>query len=144
MDFSALLAEKDAEILSLRAEIAELKSKLEEKDLEEIAFDNEVSGDEEPMILKLPQEPEDQDANMFQDPNALMQFMQLMMMNNNNTQMGQEDEQEDEYEVEEPEDDYEVEEQEDDFEIEEQEDDFEIEEEMPELESIDDVIPESE
>jgi hypothetical protein len=119
MDFSAILAEKDTEILSLRAEITELKSKLEEKDLEEIAFDTELSGNEEPMKLKLPEGPEEQNMNMFQDPNALMQLMQLMMMNNN-MQMGQEDG-------------YEVEEQEDEFE-----------EEMPELEPIDDIIPESE
>lgn len=110
MEFSTVIAEKDAEILSLRLEIAELKSKLEEKDLEEVAFETEVPGDEEPMKLRLPEESEEPDANMFQDPNTLMQLMQLMMMNNN-MQMGQEED--------------------------------DCDEEMPDLEFIDDIIPDS-
>jgi hypothetical protein len=108
MDFSAIVAEKDAEIFALRAEITELKLKLEGTDLEEIVFNTEVSDDEEPMKLLLPEEPEEQNLNMFQDPNALMQLMQLMM--NNNMQMEEDDEDE---------------------------------EEMPDLEVIDDIIPES-
>lgn len=124
MDFSSILAEKDAEILSLRAEIAELKSKLEGKDLEEIVFDTEVADDEEPMQLKLPEEDEEQNPNVFQDPNAFMQFMQLMMMNNNNTVQN---------------DDEEMPELDDDEEMPELDDD----EEMPELEDVHDIIPES-
>jgi hypothetical protein len=130
MDFSAILAEKDAEILSLRAEIAELKSKLEGNDLEEFVFDTEVSDDEEPMKLLLPEEPEEHNLNMFQDPNAIMQLMQLMM-NNNNMQMGQEDDDEEQDEEQEDSDEKQDEEQEDD------------DEETSELEVIDDIIPES-
>jgi hypothetical protein len=118
MDFSDILAEKDAEILSLRAEIAELKSKLEEKDLEEFEFQGDVSDEEEPMVLKLPDEYQEENPNLFQDPNTFMQFMQLMM--NNNLQMSQEDAEEEE-------------------ELEYTQDENE---EMPELEVIDDIIPE--
>jgi hypothetical protein len=91
MDTEDIIAKKDAEILALKSEIADLKKKLEEKDLEEIVFDTEVSEDEEPMVLKLPEEyQQEENPNLFQDPNAFMQFMQLMM-NNNNLQMSQED-----------------------------------------------------
>ena len=91
MNSEDIIAKKDAEILALKSEIADLKKKLEEKDLEEIVFDTEVSEDEEPMVLKLPEEypEEEENPNLFQDPNAFMQFMQLMM--NNNLQMSQED-----------------------------------------------------
>jgi len=126
MDFSDILSEKDAEILSLRAEIAELRSKLEGKDLEEFVFDTEVSDDEEPMKLLLPEEPEEHNLNVFQDPNAIMQLMQLMM--NNNMQIEQEDGDE---------------EQEDGDEEQEDGDEEQEEDEMPDLEVIDDIIPES-
>ena len=112
MDIEDIIAKKDAEILALKTEIADLKKKLEEKDLEEIVFDAELSEDEEPIVLKLPDE---ETPNLFQDPNTFMQFMQLMM--NNNLQMSQED-----ADVEEG-------------------DELENEE-MPELEVIDDIIPE--
>ena len=96
MDTEDIIAKKDAEILALKTEIADLKKKLEEKDLEEIVFDTEVSEDEEPMVLKLPEEyQQEENPNLFQDPNAFMQFMQLMM-NNNNLQMSQEDGEDDE------------------------------------------------
>lgn len=121
MDFSAILAEKDAEILVLRAEIAELRSKLQETDLEEIAFETDISDEEEPMKLRLPQEDEEQDENMFENPNALMQLMQLMMMNNNNNNSQMDEEGDDD----------------NDFEGDNHE------EEMPELEFISDIIPES-
>jgi hypothetical protein len=126
MDFSDILAEKDAEILSLRAEIAELKSKLEEKDLEEFEFQGDVSDEEEPMVLKLPDEYQEENPNLFQDPNTFMQFMQLMM--NNNLQMSQDEE-----------DGVENEDTKNEEELEYTQDENE---EMPELEIIDDIIPE--
>ena len=90
MDSEDIIAKKDAEILALKSEIADLKKKLEEKDLEEIVFNAEVSEDEEPMVLKSPDDYQpEENPNLFQDPNAFMQFMQLMM--NNNLQMSQED-----------------------------------------------------
>jgi hypothetical protein len=79
------------------------------------------------MILKLPEEyQEEENPNLFQDPNAFMQFMQLMM--NNNLQMSQDEE--DEVENEDTKDEDELEYTQDEH------------EEMPELEVIDDIIPE--
>jgi radical SAM superfamily enzyme YgiQ (UPF0313 family) len=127
MDIEDIIAKKDAEILALKTEIADLKKKLEGKDLEEIVFDTEVSEDGEPMVLKLPEEyQEEETPNLFQDPNAFMQFMQLMM--NNNLQMSQDEE--DEVENEDTKDEEELEYTQDEH------------EEMPELEVIDDIIPE--
>ena len=133
MDTEDIILKKDAEILALKFEIADLKKKLEEKDLEEIVFNAEVSEDEEPMVLKLPEEYQEEDPNLFQNPNAFMQFMQLMM--NNNVQISQEDEGDD--------NDEEGDQEEADGEEDDEGDEEEVEnEEMPELEIIDDIIPE--
>jgi hypothetical protein len=133
MNTEDIIAKKDAEILALKTEIADLKKKLEEKDLEEIVFDTEVSEDEEPMVLKLPEEyQQEENPNLFQDPNAFMQFMQLMM--NNNLQMSQED-----GEGEAEEDDEEEEDGEDEGEEGEEEDEEEGDD-MPELINFDESV----
>jgi hypothetical protein len=143
MDTEDIIAKKDAEILALKSEIADLKKKLEEKDLEEIVFDTEVSEDEEPMVLKLPEEyQEEENPNLFQDPNAFMQFMQLMM-NNNNLQMSQEDGEGEEEEDGEDEEEEDGEDEGEDEEEEDGEDEEEGEEEnndMPELINFDESI----
>jgi hypothetical protein len=141
MDIEDIIAKKDAEILALKTEIADLKKKLEEKDLEEIVFDTEVSEDEEPMVLKLPEEyQQEENPNLFQDPNAFMQFMQLMM-NNNNLQMSQEDgegEEEEDGEDEEEEDG--EDEEEEDGEDEDEEEGEEENNDMPELINFDESV----
>jgi len=109
MDLQAVIAEKDAEILVLRQEIAELKLKLDQPDLEEMEIDTDVSEDVEPMKLKLPEDPEDESPNIFQNPTAIMQFMQMMMGNQMNASQEESSEEED----------------------------------IPELELIDDVIPDT-
>ena len=130
MDTEDIILKKDAEILALKSEITDLKKKLEEKDLEEIVFDTEVSEDEEPMVLKLPEEyQQEENPNLFQDPNAFMQFMQLMM--NNNLQMSQEDGEDEDVEEDEGEGEHEGEE--DDLDEDESND-------MPELINFDESI----
>jgi hypothetical protein len=86
MDYDKLLAEKDAEILELRSEIERLKSKFDEKDLEEINVDGRIEETDTPIVLKVPEELENEgvSGNVFDNQSAFLNFMNFMISRDSN------------------------------------------------------------
>jgi len=92
MDYEKIIAEKDSEISMLRKELETLRAKLNELDLEEIELPNEVSDENDSIVLKLPVNEEEGETEPSSQQEMFMQFLNALIQQQ--PQFSKEDEEE--------------------------------------------------